>query len=156
MYYCNRCSPPVSWQQYGYAASKSELKESCMGVPKEKILEATKGMLQKQVYVVLTTATNGIGPVMENLAEHLKFQLAIEKSGVMVAAGPNWTDDERSWDGDGMVIIRASSLDEAKSIAASDPMHKCGARSFTVRPWLMNEGVMKFSVTFSDMRMRLD
>jgi hypothetical protein len=127
-----------------------------MGVPKEQILEATKGMLQKQVYVVFTTATNGIGPVMENLAEHLKFQVAIEKAGVMVAAGPNWTDDEQSWDGDGMVVIRAASLEEARSIAAADPMHKSGARSFKVRPWLMNEGVMKFSVTFSDMKMRLD
>ncbi len=57
-----------------------------MGVPKEEILKATKGMLQKQVYVVFTTAANGIGPVMENLAEHLKFQVAIEKAGVMVAA----------------------------------------------------------------------
>ncbi len=55
-----------------------------------------------------------------------------------------------------MVVIRAASLEEAKSIAASDPMHKSGARSFTVRPWLMNEGVMKFSVSFSDGKMRLD
>ena len=127
-----------------------------MGVPKEDILRATNGMLQKQVYVVFTTPTNGIGPVMANLEEHLKFQVAIEKSGIMVAAGPNWTDDEKNWDGDGMVVIRASSLEEAKSIAATDPMHKSGARSFKVRPWLMNEGVMKLTISFSDKSMRLD
>ena len=38
-----------------------------------------------------------------------------------------------------MVIIRAGSLAEAKEIAASDPMHASGARSYTVRPWLVNE-----------------
>mgnify|MGYP001217715574 FL=1 len=48
-----------------------------------------------------------------------------------------------------MVIIRANSLSEAKEIAASDPMHKSGARSFTVRPWLLNEGTINLSVNYS-------
>lgn len=49
-----------------------------------------------------------------------------------------------------MVIIRAGSLAEAKEIAASDPMHKSNARSFTVRPWLMNEGTVTVKLTYSD------
>ncbi|HCH55685.1 MAG TPA: hypothetical protein DEV64_01225 [Rhodospirillaceae bacterium] len=49
-----------------------------------------------------------------------------------------------------MVIMRAGSLDEAKAIAASDPMHSSGARDFTVRPWLMNEGTMTVKIRFSD------
>jgi uncharacterized protein YciI len=127
-----------------------------MRVTKEQVLEASEGMLQKQVYVIFSTPTNGIGPVMKNLAVHLEHQRSIERAGVMVAAGPHWTDDERFWDGEGMFVIRAASLDEARSIAAVDPMHKCGARSFKVRPWLMNEGVLKFRVTFSDGKMELD
>ncbi len=116
----------------------------------EDILNASKGMLQKQLYVVFTTPTNGLGPVMANVETHLKFQIELEEKGIMFGAGPFWTDDEQNWEGDGMVIIRAGSLDEARKIAESDPMHRCGARSFTVRPWLLNEGTMTLKVRYSD------
>ena len=42
----------------------------------------------------------------------------------VLAAGPNWTDDEKSWEGDGLVVIRAKSLAEATDIMKRDPMHK--------------------------------
>ncbi len=119
-------------------------------VTREDLLEASKEMLQKQMYVYFTTPTSGMGPVMENLEAHLKFQVELEKKGIMFGAGPHWTDDEKRWEGDGMVIIRAGSLAEAKEIAASDPMHASGARSFTVRPWLMNEGTVTIKLTYSD------
>jgi len=66
-----------------------------------------RGYLAKQLYVVFTSPTNGIGPVMENLARHLEFQETLEKKGIMFAAGPHWTDDEQRWDGEGMGVIRA-------------------------------------------------
>ena len=59
----------------------------------------------------------------------------------MFAAGPNW-NDENAREGDGMVVVRAKSLAEAREIAARDPMHKSGARKFTVRPWLVNDGTI--------------
>lgn len=114
------------------------------------ILDASKGMLQKQLYVVFTKPTRGLGPVLENLKEHLEFQCSLERRGIMFGAGPFWTDDEQEWLGEGMVIIRAASLAEAKRIAAEDPMHKCGARSFVVRPWLLNEGTVTMKITYSD------
>jgi uncharacterized protein YciI len=101
-----------------------------------------RGYLAKQLYVVFTSPLNGIDPVMANLAVHLQFQEALERDGIMFAAGPHWTDDELRWEGDGMVVIRASSLEEARAIAARDPMHISGARTFTVRPWLVNEGTL--------------
>ena len=67
----------------------------------------------------------------------------------MFGAGPFWEDNEIDWNGEGMVIIRANSLNHAKEIASSDPMHKSGARSFTVRPWLLNEGNIQFSLDYS-------
>jgi len=99
-------------------------------VKAEEIIALSKkeGFLAKQLYVVFTTPTNGIGPVMKNVKEHLAFQVRLEKEGIMFAAGPNWTDDEKSWDGDGMVVIRANSLADAKKIMERDPMHKSGAR----------------------------
>lgn len=125
-------------------------------VTKEQVLEASAGMLQKQFYVVFSTPTQGIGPVMENLSAHLEHQCAIERSGIMVAAGPHWTDDEQYWDGEGMFVIRATSLAHARELAASDPMHLCGARSFVVRPWLINEGGLTVKLSFSDGKMPIE
>lgn len=116
----------------------------------EDVLNASRGMLQKQLYVVFTTPTDGLGPVMENIEPHLRYQVDLEARGIMFGAGPFWTDDEESWEGEGMVIIRASSLAEASEIAAADPMHKSGARSYRVRPWLLNEGTMTLKVRYSD------
>ena len=116
----------------------------------QDVLNASAGCLQKQMYVYFTKPANGLGPVMENLEEHLKFQVEIEQKGIMFGAGPFWTDDEQRWEGEGMIIIRAESLAEARKIAESDPMHASGARTFTIRPWLMNEGCVTMRVTYSD------
>lgn len=108
-----------------------------------------RGYLAKQLYVVFTRPTQGIGPIMENLGVHLAYQEKLETDGIMFAAGPNWTDDGKEWEGDGMVVYRASSMEEASAIAAADPMHASGARSFTVRPWLVNEGTVTIQLGFA-------
>ena len=118
----------------------------------QDVLNASAGCLQKQMYVYFTKPANGLGPVMENLEEHLKFQVEIEQKGIMFGAGPFWTEDEQRGEGEGMIIIRAESLAEARKIAESDPMHASGARTFTIRPWLMNEGMVTMKVTYSDGR----
>jgi len=118
-------------------------------ITKDDILKASAGMLQKQLFVVFTSPTDGMGPVMENIEEHLKFQVELEQRGIMLGAGPFWADDEHTWNGEGMVIIRADSLAHAREIAETDPMHSSGARSFTIRPWLLNEGRITVEVNFS-------
>ncbi|MEY8098044.1 YciI family protein [Falsihalocynthiibacter sp. S25ZX9] len=123
---------------------------------KPQIKAASTGMLHKDLYVVMTTPTNGIGPVMENLGPHLEHQVEMEKSGRMFAAGPLWDDDETTWHGEGMFVIRAKSLAHAREIAESDPMHKSGARSFTVRPWMLNEGSVSVRLDYSTGKFRLD
>ena len=112
----------------------------------------TMGVLAKKLYVVFTSPAEGLGKVMENLEEHLAYQHEIEQNGTMFAAGPFATDDESHWQGEGMVIIRANSLAEAEQVAANDPMHKSGARTYRVRPWLMNEGSFTVRVTYSDQK----
>ena len=118
-------------------------------VPVPAVLEASKDMLQKQLFAVITTPTDGLGPIFVNLDEHLAYQVSLEKDGILYAAGPLWTDDGESWEGEGMVIVRAGSRDEAVAIAERDPMHKAGARSFTVRPWLINEGSLTVRIDYS-------
>jgi uncharacterized protein YciI len=126
-------------------------------VPSADIIKEcqARGYLAKQLYVVFTRPVNGIEPVMENLAIHLAYQEQLEKDGIMFAAGPNWTDSGDQWAGDGMVVYRAASLDEATAIAARDPMHVNGARSFTVRPWLVNEGTLTVELNFATGRFQL-
>ena len=114
------------------------------------VLAASQGMLQKQLYAIFTKPTDGLGPVLEKLQAHLNFQVDLERRGILFAAGPFWSDDERSWLGEGMVIVRAASLEEARQLAASDPMHQSGARRFEVRPWLINEGSLTVKITFSN------
>jgi uncharacterized protein YciI len=114
-----------------------------------KTISEKEGFLAKQLYVVFTTPANGMEPVMANLKEHLDFQVELERQGIMFAAGPHWTEDEQQWQGDGMVVIRAKSLAEAREIAARDPMHKSGARTFTVRPWFVNEGTVTVRLNYS-------
>ncbi len=109
-------------------------------------------MLKMQLYVVFTKPTNGLARVMEMLEPHLAYQVDLERRGVMFGAGPFFADNEEDWEGEGMVIIRAGSLAEARAIAAADPMHASGARSFTVRPWLLNEGTLTIKLTYSDGR----
>ncbi|MDA0999875.1 MAG: YciI family protein [bacterium] len=110
---------------------------------------AEHGHLNMQLYVYFTTPTGELGPVMENLKEHLEYQAELERKGIMFGAGPHWDDNEEYWTGEGMVIVRANSLAEAREIAAADPMHKSGARKFIVRPWLLNEGCLTIKFPFS-------
>ncbi|MDF5729490.1 MAG: hypothetical protein PUP92_16130 [Rhizonema sp. PD38] len=49
-----------------------------------------------------------------------------------------------------MLIYRASSVEEAKKIAQADPVHTSGARTFTIRPWLLNDGKITIQVTLSE------
>ena len=112
----------------------------------------TMGVLAKKFYVMFTSPAEGLGKVMENIEEHLAYQHEIEQKGIMFAAGPFANDDESLWQGEGMVIIRANSLAEAEQVAANDPMHKSGARTYRVRPWLMNEGSFTVKVTYSDQK----
>ena len=124
-------------------------------ITKQDVLNVSSEMLNKDLYVVFTKPTNGMITVMENLEDHLKFQVSLEKQGIMFGAGPFWEDNEIDWKGEGMVIIRANSIDHAKEIASTDPMHKSGARSFTVRPWLLNEGNIEISLDYSTGKFKL-
>jgi uncharacterized protein YciI len=127
----------------------AEDKPIVVQVPAADVRVASKAMLQKQLYAILTSPTNGLEPVFAKLEEHLAFQVKLEREGTMFAAGPLWTDDEQHWRGEGMVIVRANSVEEARSIAERDPMHRSGARSFHIRPWMINEGSLSVRLNFS-------
>ncbi|WP_417743095.1 YciI family protein [Salipiger sp.] len=129
--------------------------EILRSVPASDVKEASKQMLQRQLYAIFTTPVNGMGPVFEHLDRHLEFQVQLEADGILYSAGPMWTDDEQSWEGEGLVVVRAISRAEAIQIAKSDPMHKAGARDFRVRPWMVNEGSVTLRLDMSSQRFEL-
>jgi uncharacterized protein YciI len=87
------------------------------------------------------------------IADHLDHQVELERRGVMFSAGPL-----RDADGTrvaGLVVIRAGSFEEAKQIADSDPMHREGARTYSLHEWTVNEGGFDLRVRFSDQSMHI-
>ena len=123
--------------------------ENPKSVPAGAVLEASAAMLQKQLYAIFTKPTDGLGAVFAHIDDHLAFQVQLEAEGIMYAAGPMWTDDEDHWEGEGLVVVRAASRADAIAIAERDPMHTSGARSFHVRPWLINEGTVTVRLDYS-------
>jgi uncharacterized protein YciI len=112
------------------------------GPPWEETVRASRelGLHAEQLFVVISRPVAGFGPVQAALGEHLPYQKKLEAKGVMVSAGPLANADGTAWDGEGIFIYRAASLDEAIRLAEQDPMHIVGARTFEIRAWCLNEG----------------
>lgn len=100
-------------------------------------------MMTKELFVVFSEPTNGIAPIMENIEDHLAYQTKLHNDGVMFAAGPLGSEDGSEYFGHGIFVYHAESIEQASQIAAADPMHIAGARSFRVVPWLLNEGDLR-------------
>lgn len=100
----------------------------------------TSQLHAKNLYLLVSEPTNGLGPVLENLDPHVAYQTQLERDGVMFAAGPLASEDQQRWNGEGIFVYRAESLEQAQQVADADPMHQAGARRYRVRLWLLNEG----------------
>ena len=108
-----------------------------------------KGLLAKKLYVIIsTTADDAL--FKEHFAEHLAYQKKLEADGVLFAAGPLADDEEDGMGGESLIIYRAENLGQARQYAENDPMHKSGAKTLRVRPWLVNEGGFTLKVTYSN------
>jgi uncharacterized protein YciI len=98
-------------------------------------------LLAERLYLVSSKPTEGLAPVLANLDPHVAYQTKLEADGIMFAAGPLASDDLQEWLGEGLFVYRVESMETAQSVAERDPMHASGARSFTIREWLLNEGL---------------
>jgi uncharacterized protein len=106
-------------------------------------------MLQKILYVVLTTPVRPMSELAELLPQHLRYMIDLEKRGVLFASGP-FVADAHVAPGAGMTILRASSREEAEAIAWEDPFNKNGMRTFEIRTWQLNEGSFTVTINYSD------
>lgn len=114
-----------------------------------KEIAQARGALALELYVVVSTPVEGGASVPDTLPEHLEYQAELERSTRLVMAGPLSDLTGQSIEGAGLIIYRATSMADARAIAAADPMHSKGARQFELRKWLVNEGSLTVSVGLS-------
>ncbi len=114
-----------------------------------------RGALAFELYVVESTPAVEPSVLQEVLPEHLAYQKTMEAEGKLFLAGPLSDDTGKQMQGNGLIIYRASSMEEALGFAQNDPMHAKGARSFTLRKWLVNEGSPSFAMQLSEQKIIL-
>lgn len=109
----------------------------------------SRGALALELYVVHSVPVGDAAAVKAALPDHLTYQAQQEADGWLAFAGPLSDASGHEMQGMGMIVYRARSFEHARELAETDPMHKAGARSFTLRKWLINEGSLTLSVGLS-------
>lgn len=113
----------------------------------------TAKFLGKEVYVVITRPVRS-PEIEKRLTDHLEHQIALEKKGIMFAAGPLYARGSAIPEA-GMFVLRAGSFEEADAIASQDPLHRAGLRSYTIQKWRINEGSYTVTVNYSDQSVQI-
>lgn len=116
----------------------------------------SRGALALELFIVHSSPAGAPEDVKANLPAHLAYQAKMEAEGRLVMAGPLSDDTGTQMQGVGMIVYRASSMDEARAMAEADPMHASGARTFMLRKWLVNEGGLTLTVRLSAQSVALD
>lgn len=83
-------------------------------------------------YVILLCQVPGFENTRELVHQHIQYLRSLAKNGNLELCGP-FTDHAG-----GMIIIKASSKDEALALAAKDPFVTSGSRTFEVREWKLS------------------
>ena len=109
----------------------------------------SRGALALELYVAISTPAQDPQSVKASLPDHLAYQADLERAGRLAFAGPMSDETGDHMQGVGLIIYRADSLDEARTLAEGDPMHVSGARTFSLRRWMINEGSLSLSVGLS-------
>ena len=121
---------------------------------KYKSAAEERGSLAYELFVALSTPVLAPDEVKKQLPAHLQYQATLEQSGTLAFAGPLSDLTGEQMEGMGMIVYRAESLEAAKSIADADPMHSSGARTYTLRRWMINEGSFQLDVKLSAQRVK--
>jgi uncharacterized protein len=114
-----------------------------------KRIAKERGALALELYVVNTRPVSPDADIPGSLPDHLAYQARLEAEGKLAFAGPVSDSSGEEMTGEGMIIYRAASLEDARALASDDPMHKNGVRTFTIRRWLINEGSINLSIGLS-------
>lgn len=108
-----------------------------------------RGALALELFAAESTPEKTPADLKAVLPDHLAYQKSLEEQGKLAFAGPLSDHSGEEMQGSGLIVYRADSFEQARALAEADPMHKSGARSFTLRRWLINEGSLTLSVGLS-------
>ncbi len=114
-----------------------------------------RGALALELFVVRSLPVKSPEDLRAVLPDHLAYQAEQEAAGKLAFAGPVSDESGEEMQGEGLIVYRAASLEEARQLAEADPMHSTGTRSFTLRRWLVNEGSLSLDVGLSGQRVTL-
>ena len=120
-----------------------------------KAIAKDRGALALELFVVLSSKSGPDANIPAVLPDHLAYQAEMEAKGRLAFAGPMSDETGEENSGDGLIIYRAESFEEARAMAEADPMHSTGTRTFTLRRWLVNEGSLTVTVGLSGKRIAL-
>jgi uncharacterized protein YciI len=109
----------------------------------------SRGALALELYVATSIPAKAPEDVKAALPAHLAYQAKLEGDGSLAFAGPMSDETGDHMQGMGLIIYRASSFDAAHALAKADPMHQSGARAYTMRRWMINEGSVSLHVGLS-------
>ena len=71
--------------------------------------------------------------------QHLAYMDGMYKKGRLLIAGP-LTDDGTIR---GLVVYKAASIEEARSLAEGDPAVKAGRLKIEMHPWMVQKGIIR-------------
>jgi uncharacterized protein YciI len=121
--------------------------------PKDAEIEAiSKNFLRKKLFVMIRHPFK-TDLAKEYFADHLKWMVALEERGILFGSGPfvasKSSEGKPGSPAGGMTILRAQSIEEAKSIVQSDPYVMHEVVTFEMKEWLLMEGGFNLRVSFS-------
>ena len=117
-------------------------------------IDQTHGGLQKLYFVCFSTPMRPPEELEASLEPHKAYLQKLEHEGKLFAAGP-LLDDKAKYDGTGLLVYRVSTRKEAEIVANTDPFHIKGLRSYTLKPWQVNEGSLDIRLMLSERRFEL-
>jgi uncharacterized protein YciI len=100
------------------------------------------GVLEQLVFGFLVRGPNrsqSPAEAEELQKAHLAYMASLGEEGTLVAAGPFLEDGDLR----GIVIYRVPSLEQARELAAGDPMVKAGRLKIEARPWMTLNGILR-------------
>jgi uncharacterized protein YciI len=113
-----------------------------------------KGVLGRELFLVHSKPIVPLAILAEKLPDHLAYQMRMEAEGKLAFAGPLSDASGEAWSGEGLILYRAESLEQARHLAEADPFHQAGLRQFELRIWLLNEGSFSLGITLSQQKLR--
>ena len=124
----------------------------------EQVAAITGSLAREQTYVLMMRPNPEAPPIESRdllRIEHHNYLLALERQGILFAAGP-FADRSEKPSGSGMIIIRAPSRAEATRIGHEEPYTRNGLRLMDVLPWQRNEGTLKLELRLADGVLKID